>query len=55
MVGDRVADGRGVLDAADAGHVLVPVLQQVAGGELGAADVVRDDGDVVDRLRPFVQ
>ena len=31
------------------------VLQQVAGGELGAADVVRDDRDVVDRLGPLVQ
>ncbi len=55
MVGDRVADGRGVLDAADAGDVLVPVLQQVAGGELGAADVVGDDGDVVDRLGALVE
>ncbi|CAM5671433.1 hypothetical protein SCALM49S_06172 [Streptomyces californicus] len=31
------------------------VLQQVAGGELGAAQVVGDDGDVVDGLGALVQ
>ncbi|WP_369131620.1 hypothetical protein, partial [Modestobacter roseus] len=31
------------------------MLQQVPDGELGAAQVVRGDGDVVDGLGPFVQ
>ena len=55
VVGDRVADRRGLRDAAHAGDVLVAVLQQVADGELGAADVVRDDRDVVDGLGALVQ
>lgn len=55
MVGDRVADHRGRLHAAEARHVLVAVFQQVTGGQLGAADIVRDDRDVVDRLGPLVQ
>src|SRR5690606_33535526 len=55
VVGDRVADGGGVRGAAEAGDVRVAVFQQVADGELGAAEVVGDDGDVVDRLGAFVE
>lgn len=55
MVGDRVADRRGLGYAAHTGDVLVAVLQQMGHGEVGAAQVVRDDGDVVDGLGPLVQ
>lgn len=55
VVGDRVADRRGRLHAAEARHVRVAVFEQVPGRQLRAADVVRDDRDVVDRLRPLVQ
>src|SRR5690606_16582470 len=54
VVGGGVADGGGLGGAAHTGDVLVAVFQEVAYGELGAAQVVGDDGDVVDGLGPLV-